>query len=1575
MAIAWGGSPETVSEKNLAHEWIAETDNIKDIKENLKTLKSDILIKIKTDKAHEYLWTKVTDNDELINKALDQQFALIDAAAESKFDIFAHDHEDELNAIIEADDATAPALLKSLETEFATYLFTISDIKDTVTDLQTLAGDLVKFELKDLRAQVLTSTTKNNSTTGTGNVFLNNLGEWTTEDKDKVKNDKQYYVAPYEQKILDYTTDNMDIADIYSDKKLPKYMEAIFDNETKKELHRGTFRINLGKEDGLGGIIIAIREAIKVGTSDTPDEESNAYKLYTELTNGIWQDPGLDISRKQLKKIIDSGLLKYTRAWWLDNELSKVAKILSNAQRADLDTFASLIQSKDDVYRSVKEWNNALNFTWQNREKAEKWEIQTSRITWDNVLAFLCDFNSDGTISTEYKKKNDKKQEHQWDVGNLSWPQVMFTIEQAIKVKNVELGTPQWEQLVIQNIVKNMQISDSRDDIKTLPLQTMQWDLSKCTKANLAEILNWNVDEWVIAMPEMKSFFLDAITKINGWSNEVNPDLYDTLVGKDVESVIDIMWKEWELRAALDKVLEESEDPDIIEAIKLQWLVRVRQTFFTKIMSWLDNLEITATNQPQTSLQASWVTKWWETRELKKTLLEKITATLLKSWIHLIKWELQLSIWYGKEWYLWQNQKTKYARWVWAWVWWDRGPWWTVGIFVDLSGEIAEQYNFKSVINADLSDIKSAKYLGLEWSARASVDLKNIKGWVDVGASGGINRQRDPVAWINQIDKQYTNISAEIFTVKSSDIETVLSSQEACAAYFTKIITQYTTDKTYWAFVTTNKQHLLDNMNFMVKYMAANKIFGVDSILAKKTLSEKKLALNALIDIIQTWNREERRHDVIAGLHGKISLTKLSFWLTTSLLTAKSGKNTGGETQIGICGVYIGGKISTWKNSYTPNVAQYLFTEYETGNGIGTESMTNPGKNPEKYAQYLEAIYNDDRLSCTVDAGRLMITFDAWTSGITLAKFLNIHATAAAQKSFSLKGNVLIIGNVWDIGAYTITQANGVRRILSLGTEKLDDATPVTWDNTTTTVDAISFTETWNKDWTAEKITTDIISNMIGVWVNVEIAKKETQAFFDTTGKLQTPTGAEWTGKIITFSPTTIEKTALKNWTLTITKNADGINYTVEFIATPADKMTITYIDKKEYDVGLSEAAKITTNRETTPIASAAEVKTAFTMPTNISSVFVEKTEQALSIFDDYQNTLYKSFMESAVDVWLDTFIDATDYATAFTNLQNILDKNTKYSELIQLKTLMEGTLTAAEKMLIVDKFKTIFSYITYLTDGKADGTNLSTEIKRRWKIYQTMKWPDGTKYPLTTDYRTTILSNLKSENSLTRTCVENLIGFTAFYKLDGKGRKYAMTPVWWTNVLTWSSLAASMIELTDTDKVSAADWFVKNLDVNTDNKKSVLAKINILLKKENITITDKDLSTLLTSGELIIDTSKKIHIDLRRMFYLLGECGNESFWVEIGKIDVIKLKNNITGTYTATGTPEKEYTTWTHIHSKNHSISSEVTAKELKLWVKLEQWIPPKKQKDKEQDNQYVEDENDNQNIDNENDNQYVSQ
>lgn len=91
---------------------------------------------------------------------------------------------------------------------------------------------------------------------------------------------------------------------------------------------------------------------------------------------------------------------------------------------------------------------------------------------------------------------------------------------------------------------------------------------------------------------------------------------------------------------------------------------------------------------------------------------------------------------------------------------------------------------------------------------------------------------------------------------------------------------------------------------------------------------------------------------------------------------------------------------------YVPNDKQYLFTEYETGQGIGAEYIENPTKDLDTYAKYLEAVYNDKkgRLSCSVDGKKLIITFDPEkNSDLTLAKFLNIHATTAADKNFSLK--------------------------------------------------------------------------------------------------------------------------------------------------------------------------------------------------------------------------------------------------------------------------------------------------------------------------------------------------------------------------------------------------------------------------------------------------------------------------------------------------------------------------------------------------------------------------------------------
>lgn len=54
------------------------------------------------------------------------------------------------------------------------------------------------------------------------------------------------------------------------------------------------------------------------------------------------------------------------------------------------------------------------------------------------------------------------------------------------------------------------------------------------------------------------------------------------------------------------------------------------------------------------------------------------------------------------------------------------------------------------------------------------------------------------------------------------------------------------------------------------------------------------------------------------------------------------------------------------------------------------------------------------------------------------------------------------------------------------------------------------------------------------------------------------------------------------------------------------------------------------------------------------------------------------------------------------------------------------------------------------------------------------------------------------------------------------------------------------MMQINDTDKVAAQEWFINNLKINTDNEIMVLDKVNLLLKKHGITIAIKDLPTLL---------------------------------------------------------------------------------------------------------------------------------
>lgn len=64
-------------------------------------------------------------------------------------------------------------------------------------------------------------------------------GEGEEENKEeKEKGIDEYYTAPYKTWEYADVSKETDIANIYNDKKLPKYMEDVFDAEEKEELRR-----------------------------------------------------------------------------------------------------------------------------------------------------------------------------------------------------------------------------------------------------------------------------------------------------------------------------------------------------------------------------------------------------------------------------------------------------------------------------------------------------------------------------------------------------------------------------------------------------------------------------------------------------------------------------------------------------------------------------------------------------------------------------------------------------------------------------------------------------------------------------------------------------------------------------------------------------------------------------------------------------------------------------------------------------------------------------------------------------------------------------------------------------------------------------------------------------------------------------------------------------------------------------------------------------------------------------------------------------------------------------------------
>ncbi|MFA7298480.1 MAG: hypothetical protein WC010_02430 [Candidatus Absconditabacterales bacterium] len=1001
--------------------------------------------------------------------------------------------------------------------------------------------------------------------------------------------------------------------------------------------------------------------------------------------------------------------------------------------------------------------------------------------------------------------------------------------------------------------------------------------------------------------------------------------------------------------------------------IRKHGLVRVRETIFTKIMTAIDNVEITTNNGAQTQLQAAGISKGREIHELKRELMENTIKSLILSGIHYsITGGWRFSIGYGKSGTS-ESGRTKRAR--------GAGPGLIIGkekveLAIELGGEIAEQYNINKVINADLSQVKSAKYLGIEGGAIVAIGSKTA----DAELYAGINRQQDPVVGINQIDKQYTSLSAEIFNVRGASVAT-LADKDLFRAHIKNHITALKGDGTYGKFVTKNEQHLTDDLDFMVRYMEANKFFGEAGIITKFPKANISQSLNELVNIIQSGNIEQRRHDVMTGLHSSFDVTKLSFGVTTNALTLRSqgGKNTpaptpgvsSGETneggninsggdagasevdfgqdRFGICGYYIGLRISTWRNSYVPNEAQYLFTQYETGQGIGLEKFEeNPYKNLERYGAYLEALYNDSNISASTDAGRLIISLSENApqkddeNYIPLYKRLNIHATKEAEKSFSLNGDVLVIGNVGDIAAYTITEAKGVRRILCLGSKKVDEAARITGDLGASSVDEMKPVVETNKTRTQEKIRTNIITNMKGEGNNLEFAKTETSAFFNLDGKLVTPTGPEWVGKTIVFEPSTIENKTFEQGSILIQKNTDGISYIVTVdVNNPDNALDVIYRDQKEYDEARIIAQQLPENREapkTTEVKNFFE----FTGDMDLASKEIVKLLSSLEELENAQPQVYADFLIQSSTITAGKEIDDEALSLAVTSLEILMSNNKNTPTFTILKGFLDGQ-NGKTKSYIVDRMKQILA-----REPMYKKMNIGT-ILTNHHGWEKVKGPSNVGLPTALKIemqrnRTSLAKDYATEKYKTNPTIDpNLIGYTAFYR--ERAQRYSITSLGETGYQGALKPITKNID-------QAKSWFFGNLTLNRYEVDRLAASLEAQFLKQGTAISIQQdttegtvdmFKTLMNGDGFIIDNGDKISIDVDWVFYLLGDCCNESLGMKIKNINVTKFIPGtiIAGRYGAEGLSDKEYKGGMDLFTKSHSITNRVITKEEKASLK----------------------------------------
>jgi hypothetical protein len=366
---------------------------------------------------------------------------------------------------------------------------------------------------------------------------------------------------------------------------------------------------------------------------------------------------------------------------------------------------------------------------------------------------------------------------------------------------------------------------------------------------------------------------------------------------------------------------------------------------------------------------------------------------------------------------------------------------------------------------------------------------------------------------------------------------------------------------------------------------------------------------------------------------------------------------------------------------------------------------------------------------------------------------------------------------------------------------------------------------------------------------------------------------------------------------LSIIKRSDD-KYHMYYRSVPADKLSIDYQLESSVTVNNTVSNTVTKTVENGQTINWNERKTSFvdifSEYDSIDRIF-DGIEKKLSKMDDGVWE-YATFMKYAFDSWVDDVLDQNDYDSARDSLKKILEWKLNSSSLNpdlfgDLRQKMgDENISSYDKVMIVDRFKWIFSYHPTLSDWINDWEFLQDLVynQNRGNYYMGMFWYDKiTKFPLKDDsYRRGIVDSLKNEDKLSKPIEKNLFWMTAFYRHDNTQWKwYSMTQMWSTNVL-----GGHMEKIVKSDLESTQNWFLNNLDKSGPHKNILKETLQKQIWISGLELNNNQLKQLLSWNHIDInDWKTRIKLDLDYVFYLLWECANESIGVDLKSITVME--------------------------------------------------------------------------------------